>query len=358
MTARSRAKPKAGAKAGAGAGASAGARAKAKPAESAFDALYAEHARSLTRQAYLLCAHRHIAEHAVTHAFHLAWERWPEVAADPDPAGWVRAAAYEYALSPWHQLHPGCRHHQPHPGPPADRAMVDGLRRLPRSYRWALLLHDGLGLSVADTAAETEASTAATFGRVAHAREALAEMVPELRQAPVARRPELIAERLTLLADAQPARTLPPRLVRTGSEQTTRRRTRAAVGLTVLIAAATAVSWAASDDRASTPPVRHAPALPGLAGTRERAGEAYAPLLRSSNERMRLTEDGEVEVTGEGEGGAGDPQHTRDGGARDGDGDGGDRGPSEYSEPADQGRHLDHGRPEPHSEHGPHRPAR
>lgn len=33
-------------------------------------------------------------------AFQLAWHRWPEVAVDRDPAGWVRATAYEYALSP------------------------------------------------------------------------------------------------------------------------------------------------------------------------------------------------------------------------------------------------------------------
>ncbi|AXK32935.1 hypothetical protein DVA86_10020 [Streptomyces armeniacus] len=262
------------------------------PPAPAFDALYARHAPALTRQAYLLCAHRRIAEHAVAHAFHLAWERWPEVAADPDPVGWVRAAAYEYALSPWHQLHPGCRATRAHPGPPGDRAMLDGLMRLPRSYRRALLLHDGLGLSVEETAIEAEASTAAASARIGHAREALGETVPELRQAPEERRPVLIRERLRLLAAAQPVRTPPPRLVRSCSEQTTRRRTRAAVGLTALVAAATAVSWVTCEGRGGAPPEQHAPASPGLPGFGRQTGGAYLPELRSRNHRMRLGEHG------------------------------------------------------------------
>ncbi|WP_367124364.1 hypothetical protein [Streptomyces phytohabitans] len=263
----------------------------------AFDALYTRHARALTRQAYLLCAHRRIAEHAVAHAFHLAWERWPEVAADRDPAGWVRAAVYEYALSPWHQLHPGCRATPAHPGPPADRAMLDGLLRLPRTYRRALLLHDGLGLDVEATAAETEAGAAATSRRVGHAREALGASVPELREADEDRRPSLVRERLRLLAAAQPVRTPPPAVVRRCSERTTRRRTRAAVGLTLLVTAATAVSWVVSEGRVDASPARHAPATPGLPGTERTATEAYVPELRSRNHRMRLGEHGPERAT-------------------------------------------------------------
>uniref|UniRef100_UPI0011801B72 helix-turn-helix domain-containing protein n=1 Tax=Streptomyces sp. NRRL B-24572 TaxID=1962156 RepID=UPI0011801B72 len=71
--------------------------------EEAFDALYAYIAPGLVHQTYLLTGRRGLSREAVEHAFHHAWQRWPEVAVDADPAGWVRAAAYEYALSPWHR---------------------------------------------------------------------------------------------------------------------------------------------------------------------------------------------------------------------------------------------------------------
>ena len=82
----------------------------------AFDALYAFCAPALVRQTYLLTGRRELARESVERAFQLAWERWPEVARDPDPAGWVRAAAHEYALSPWHRLRR--RHRLPEPPHP------------------------------------------------------------------------------------------------------------------------------------------------------------------------------------------------------------------------------------------------
>ena len=61
----------------------------------AFDALYAFCAPALVRQAYLLTGRRELARESVERAFQLAWQRWPEVAVDPDPAGWMRAMTYE-----------------------------------------------------------------------------------------------------------------------------------------------------------------------------------------------------------------------------------------------------------------------
>ncbi len=66
----------------------------------AFDALYAYCAPALVRQAYLLTGRRDLAHESVERAFQRAWDHWPEVARDPDPPGWVRAAAHDWALSP------------------------------------------------------------------------------------------------------------------------------------------------------------------------------------------------------------------------------------------------------------------
>lgn len=102
----------------------------------AFDALYASCAGVLVRQTYLLTGRHTVAVESVERAFQLAWERWPEVAVDRDPAGWVRAAAHEYALSPWHRMR--AAHRRPAtPGavlpPPrgrADHDLMDALLSL------------------------------------------------------------------------------------------------------------------------------------------------------------------------------------------------------------------------------------
>ncbi|RKN05206.1 sigma factor-like helix-turn-helix DNA-binding protein [Streptomyces radicis] len=171
----------------------------------AFDRLYSVHAVSLVRQAFLLCGRRRQAERAVVHAFHLAWQRWPEVAVDRDPAGWVRAAAHERALSPWPLLIPRRRPADLHTVPPDDRRLLATLLALPRGQRRCLVLHEAVGLDLPETAAEAEATTAAAESRLAHARATLA--APDL------------APRLRAMASAQPVTPRPPLAIRAAAER-------------------------------------------------------------------------------------------------------------------------------------------
>jgi transcriptional regulator with XRE-family HTH domain len=101
----------------------------------AFDALYAFSAPALVRQTFLLTGRREQARESVERAFQAAWERWPEVARDRDPVGWVRATAYEYALSPWQRFRPRHRHPEPPPADPGDRTLLNTLLRLPPRRR-------------------------------------------------------------------------------------------------------------------------------------------------------------------------------------------------------------------------------
>ncbi|MFD8405738.1 helix-turn-helix domain-containing protein [Streptomyces anulatus] len=208
------------------------------PAE-AFDELYTRTAPGLVRQAYLLTGRRALARESVERAFQLAWHRWPEVAVDRDPAGWIRAAAYEYAMSPWHRLRRAHRHPDALPTEPGKRALFDALLDLPPAYRRTLLLYDGVGLDLPETAAETEASTPAAAGRLMTARAAVAEQLPELASAATpAEQSALLHDRLGGLARAEHVPVpLPARAVRTGSEDRARLWTRAAVaGVALLIA--------------------------------------------------------------------------------------------------------------------------
>ncbi|MFJ2765038.1 helix-turn-helix domain-containing protein [Streptomyces prasinus] len=215
----------------------------------AFDALYAFCAPTLVRQTYLLSGRRDLARESVERAFQLAWDRWPEVARDRDPAGWVRAAAYEWALSPWHRFRRRHRHPEPPPSQPSDRALLDVLLHLPPPYRRAVVLYDGVGLDLPETAAETEASTTATASRLLHAHEILAARLPELSN------PLVLHRRLAELASAEHLRTAEPPEVREGSERRARFWTRSAIAFTLALIGATAITL-------HTAPTRYDPPVP------------------------------------------------------------------------------------------------
>ncbi|WP_374105465.1 sigma factor-like helix-turn-helix DNA-binding protein [Streptomyces sp. ISL-36] len=215
--------------------------------EEAFDALYAYAAPALVHQTYLLTGRRRLSREAVEHAFHYAWQHWPEVAVDRDPAGWVRATAYEYALSPWHRLRRVHRHPDAPPTEAGRRALLAALLELPPPYRRTVLLYDGLGLDLPDTAAETEASTPAAANRLLHARTVIGQRVPELAH------PDALHRRLGALASEAPTATLADaRTVRTRSERHARLWTRTALAVTAALIGVTAFT-------AATAPTQYLP---------------------------------------------------------------------------------------------------
>ncbi|MFF3016107.1 DNA-directed RNA polymerase sigma-70 factor, partial [Streptomyces sp. NPDC057939] len=210
----------------------------------AFESLYAYAAPALTRQAYLLTARRALAHESVERAFQQAWDRWPEVATDPDPVGWVRAAVYEYALSPWHRFRRAHRHPDKPPADPADRVLLDALLALPPVHRRTVLLYDGVGLDLPDTAAETEATTPTAGNRLLRAHDELADRVPELADVPPEKQSAVLRERLGAVRPAVRLEPRPAAVVRAAGEHRGRRWTRAGLVMTALIAVATAYTTA------------------------------------------------------------------------------------------------------------------
>ncbi|MFD7168408.1 sigma factor-like helix-turn-helix DNA-binding protein [Streptomyces violascens] len=248
------------------------------PAE-AFDALYCSTASGLARQAYLLTGRTRLSRESVERAFHLAWENWPEVATDRDPEGWVRAAAYEYAMAPWHRFRRAHKHPDQPPTEPERRALLDALLDLPPAYRRTVLLYDGLGLDLPETAAETEASTPAAASRLLQARNAIARRVPAAAGATT---PEALSsvlrERIADLAAAGPASVtaLPSApVVRTGSERRRRFWTRAAIAFTTLIVGATmfTVATVPQFHVFPVPPGERVADVPAISGPQRLTGE-------------------------------------------------------------------------------------
>ncbi|WP_372460029.1 RNA polymerase sigma factor, partial [Streptomyces anatolicus] len=228
----------------------------------AFDALCAHTAPALVRQAYVLTGRRTLAQEAVERAFQQAWYRWPEVAMDRDPGGWVRAAVHEYAMSPWHRFRPSLRRPDAPPAEPADRAFLDVLLSLSPAQRRTLLLYDGVGLDLPETAAETEASTPTAANRLLYAREAIAERLPDLAE------PETLHRRLAALGGAEKLRPPKPERVRITGEHRARVWTRAAIAFTTLIIGATALTLRTAPTHYEPPeaPGRAVTGVPPLMG--------------------------------------------------------------------------------------------
>ncbi|OKI43816.1 hypothetical protein A6A28_21635 [Streptomyces sp. CB03578] len=219
-----------------------------------FDALYDRAAPALLRQAYLLTGRRALAMESVERAFHLAWNRWPELIADPDPVGWVRSAAYEYALSPWHQFRRAHRHPDKPPADPADRILLDAMLQLSPMHRRTVLLYDGIGLDLPDTAAETEATTPTAGNRLLRAHAELAARIPELAAVPPEKQSAVLRHRLGALRPSVPLEPRPAVAVRGSGEHRTRLWGRAVLGLTAMIAVATSYTL-------STAPTHYIPPL-------------------------------------------------------------------------------------------------
>ncbi|MFF2788677.1 RNA polymerase sigma factor [Streptomyces sp. NPDC058049] len=253
------------------------------PAE-AFDALYAHAARDLARQAYLLTGRRALALEAVEKAFVQAWDRWPEVVTDPDPVGWVRAIVYEYALSPWHRFRRAHRHLDKPPAEPADRILLDALLSLSPANRRTVLLYDGVGLDLPDTAAETEATTPTAGNRLVHAHADLADRIPELADVPLEKQSALLRDLFTALRPAVDLDPRPAAAVRGGGERRTRLWTRATLSLTAMIAVSTAYTLMTAPTHYEPPlaPGESVSGVPPLAGPQqltERSRKLHDKLL-------------------------------------------------------------------------------
>ncbi|MFE2350477.1 LuxR C-terminal-related transcriptional regulator, partial [Kitasatospora cineracea] len=279
----------------------------AEPAPATFDEFAARVHTRLVQQTFLLTGHRHRAVHCVHLALGAAARRWAEVAADPDPEGRVRGAAFDLALSPWHRGGPRRAHllrwprrriavgaaGAPEPPEPPqkltrrDRALVKALLRLSRPRRRALVLHDTLGLPVERVAVEVESSTAAAAGRVRAARAALAREVPALVGADP-EEPEF-AERLAELLHRAAVHGCPgPRLPSTArlvadSRLHTGLVTGAAAALTAVVGGAIAATLlgVGPSGPARTEPVRQTACTSAGSGSAGPAAPGGAPGLRT-----------------------------------------------------------------------------
>jgi RNA polymerase sigma-70 factor (ECF subfamily) len=128
--------------------------------EESFDAFFRAERGRLVSQAYVLTGNLHTAQDLAQAALESAWRHWSEVSSYERPAAWARRVLFNLAVNqhkrlsreePLDDRDPADREHEDH------SVLVEALRALPTSHQQALVLHDGVGLSVAEVASELHA---------------------------------------------------------------------------------------------------------------------------------------------------------------------------------------------------------
>jgi RNA polymerase sigma-70 factor, ECF subfamily len=145
---------------------------------STFDDFFAEQRAPLLAQAYALTGDMEEAQDLLQEAMLRTWRRWDRVSEMDRPSSWTRKVLLNLAIGRWRtrRARAGVTLIAT-PTPPTDVEHLDvarALRRLPGRQRTALLLHDVVGLSVAEVAVEMEVPEGSVRGWLSRGRRTLA----------------------------------------------------------------------------------------------------------------------------------------------------------------------------------------
>ena len=133
-------------------------------AEEAYDAFFQASWARLQGQAYVLTGSLEQAQDLTQEAFLRAWTHWDRITGYEDPEGWTRRVLHNLCIQSWRRSQVR-RFDGPRPtarttpsstdeAPDDHVLLAQAMRHLPGERARALLLHDGLGMTVAETARE------------------------------------------------------------------------------------------------------------------------------------------------------------------------------------------------------------
>jgi RNA polymerase sigma-70 factor (ECF subfamily) len=161
--------------------------------EVGFDAFYTDSWGRLFAQAYVLTGDRETAKDLTQEALVRAWRRWDRIAGYENPEGWTRRVLHNLCIESWRRattrdaavLQPMAsespeipvHHHE----------LAQAMRALPGRQARALLLHDGLGLTVPETAAELDAPEGTVRSWLSRSRKLVAARIQQSDQPPLRR---------------------------------------------------------------------------------------------------------------------------------------------------------------------------
>jgi RNA polymerase sigma-70 factor (ECF subfamily) len=153
--------------------------------EAAFDSFYGDAWPRLQGQAYALTGSRELAQDLTQEALLRAWRDWHKVSALQNPEAWTRKVLHNLCIESWRRSRRRpSKHDVPAPVeiPDSHREIATAMRTLPGDQARAVLLHDGLGMSIAEVAIELNAPEGTVKSWLSRARKVLAVRLHRLER--------------------------------------------------------------------------------------------------------------------------------------------------------------------------------
>jgi RNA polymerase sigma-70 factor (ECF subfamily) len=127
--------------------------------EEAFDVFFQTSWARLQGQAYVLTGNQEQAQDLTQEALLRAWTHWDRISGYENPGAWTRRVLHNLCIQSWRKSQ--ARRSAGLPDTPTTvdvpedhMALAQAMRLLPEDQARALLLHDGLGFTVTETARE------------------------------------------------------------------------------------------------------------------------------------------------------------------------------------------------------------
>jgi RNA polymerase sigma-70 factor (ECF subfamily) len=153
----------------------------------AYDAFYTGSWGRLFGQACVLTGDRETAQDLTQEALLRAWRRWDRIAGFEDPEGWTRRVLHNLCIESWRRNRTRMAH-RPVEAPPSPdvpvhhHQLAQAMRDLPGDQARALLLHDGLGMTVPETAAELAVPEGTVRSWLSRSRKVVAARITQSEQ--------------------------------------------------------------------------------------------------------------------------------------------------------------------------------
>lgn len=127
----------------------------------------------------MLCGQYHEAQDLVQETLVRLWQNWERVSSYEDPKGWARHVLHNLAVSRWRKARSRLvSQYTEYAVEPPDIGHLDllqALGRLPMRHKRAIVLHDVVGLSVAEVAADMGVPEGSVRGWLSRGRAKLAK---------------------------------------------------------------------------------------------------------------------------------------------------------------------------------------
>jgi RNA polymerase sigma-70 factor (ECF subfamily) len=158
--------------------------------EASFDAFFDAAWGRLQGQAYVLTGSRESAQDLTQETLLRVWQHWDTVSAMDNPEAWARKVLQNLGIEWWRKT----RRRRPPDQlattsvqPESHLELAQALQSLPANHARALVLHDGVGITVAQLALELAVPEGTVKSWLSRSRRIVAEQLTQFDQDPAPR---------------------------------------------------------------------------------------------------------------------------------------------------------------------------